>query len=93
MSDEEEGVLLADGFGKALIGIGTQFNTEVAIYDYEKCVQLLMKRDSLSREEAEEHMEFNVTGGYVGPHTPVFLRCRSLKQWYDQNDADYEPHP
>jgi hypothetical protein len=93
MSDEEEGVLLADGFGKALIGIGTQFNTEVAIYDYDKCIRVLMERDGMDVADAEEHMEFNVCGAYVGEHTPIFRRCRGLREWYDQNDADYEPHP
>jgi hypothetical protein len=48
MSEEyEEGVLLADGFGEALIGIGTQFSTEVAIYDYDKCIRILMERDGM----------------------------------------------
>lgn len=72
--DEESPALLAEGFAEAFLGLGTQFNTEVALYDYERCVQILMERDGLSYEEAVEHLEFNVTGAYVGPHTPVFLR-------------------
>ena len=55
------------------MGLGTQFTNDVAIYDYDKCVEILM-RDGTSYEDAVEHMEFNVTGGYVGAHTPVYLR-------------------
>ncbi len=33
-----------------------------------------MTRDGLSYEEAIEHMDFNVTGTYVGDFTPFFLR-------------------
>jgi hypothetical protein len=72
--DEDNEALLADGFESALLGLGTQFSHDVAIYDYERCVQILKSRDGLSDEEAREHMEFNVTGAWVGEHTPVFLR-------------------
>ena len=73
--DQEENVALgADGFEDALIGYGTQFNKDLAIYDYEKCVVVLMKRDGMTDEEAREYMEYNVCGAYIGKNTPVFLR-------------------
>jgi hypothetical protein len=95
MSDEENAPLLAHGFGDALIGFGTQFNTEIAIYDYHKCVEILMKADpELTLGEAEEHMEVNVCGAYVGPNTPIFQRLKGYREWFEVNgDADYEPHP
>ena len=65
--------LLADGFEKALIGIGQQFNLELAVYDYNKCTQILMDRDGMTEEEAIEFMDYNVVGAYVGLHTPVFI--------------------
>jgi hypothetical protein len=65
--------LFADGFEGALIGIGQQFNADVAVYDWDKCVEILMTRDGMTHEEALEHMDFNVTGSWVGKHTPVFL--------------------
>jgi hypothetical protein len=78
MENTETGILLADGFEDALIGLGTQFNKELAVYDYEKCIQILMTRDGMAYEEAMEHMEFNVTGAYVGEQTPVFVRRECL---------------
>ena len=66
--------LLADGFEEALIGFGTQFSHDVAIYDYGACVDILVTRDGMTPDEAQEYLEFNTCGAYVGDHTPVFLR-------------------
>ena len=42
-------------------------------YDYEKCISILIDRDDMTREEAEEYMDFNVLGAYMGEGTPVFI--------------------
>jgi len=63
----------ADGFEDAFIGISRTFNTHTALYDYDKCVGILMKRDKMEWEEAEEYMHYNVLGAYVGESTPTFL--------------------
>ena len=65
--------MLAVGFEEALIGYGNQFNNHVAIYDRDKCIDILMERDGMDIEEAEEYFEYNVQGAYVGEETPVFL--------------------
>ena len=65
--------MLAVGFEEALIGYGNQFNKHVAIYDRDKCIDILMERDGMDIEEAEEFFEYNVQGAYVGEETPVFL--------------------
>ena len=70
-----DGALLADGFSEALIGMGTRFAYDVAVYDYEKCIEIL-ERD-MSREDAEEYFDFNVSGAYVGDNTPVFVTVGS----------------
>ena len=65
--------LLADGFDDALIGIvQVKGRPTVALYDYRICVQVLVERDGVSPEEAEEHMEFNVVDAYMGENTPAF---------------------
>lgn len=84
-----EGAILYDGFEDCLIGFGTQFNYPVAIYDHEKCIEKLTMDFYASCEkasacdcdhdlEAEEYMGFNVTGGWVGHSTPVFLTRKGL---------------
>lgn len=75
-TDDMDDTLYADGFEDALIGIGIQFDKRFAVYDYEKCVEILIDKEKMNREEAEEWMEFNVVGAYVGEHTPIFLLKR-----------------
>ena len=66
-------VIVADGFEDALIGVGQQFNKAMAVYDRQKCIEILMERDKMSDEEAVEYFEYNVTGAWVGDYTPIFL--------------------
>ena len=66
-------VIVADGFEDALIGVGQQFNKAMAVYDRQKCIEILMERDGMSDEEAVEFFEYNVTGAWVGEYTPIFL--------------------
>jgi hypothetical protein len=68
--------LLADGFDDALIGYawGTPSGgCGVAVYDRDKCIAILMSRDGMTYEDAEEFFDFNVEGAYVGPMTPIFV--------------------
>jgi hypothetical protein len=75
IAEIDDGILLADGFEEALIGVSTQFNRgPVALYDWDKCVKILMERDKMNYDEAVEFMDFNVTGSWVGEKTPAFAR-------------------
>jgi len=75
---EEAQALLADGFEDALIGITENHHfRDVAVYDYDDAVDILMVRDGMSEEEAIEFMEYNVVSAYVGESTPVFIRLIS----------------
>lgn len=67
----------ADGFESAIIGVANRFGMEpVVAYDYDKCIEVLVKRDGMTYEEAIEFFEFNVTGAWVGEGTPVFVSTR-----------------
>jgi len=69
----ETEALLADGFEGALIGTMRRFNEgPVALYDYDKCIEILMQRDGMSYEEAVEFFEFNTIGAWMGDGTPAF---------------------
>ena len=48
-------------------------NPEVLISRYDKCVDIFIKRDGMTYEEAVEWMEFNVVGAWVGETTPIFV--------------------
>lgn len=56
--------LTADGFEDAIVGYSVStIRPHVVIYDAEKCIEILMKRDGMSYEEAD-----------VGENTPLFVR-------------------
>lgn len=67
--------LTADGFSSALVGLVEGWfsggRRTVALYDYARCVEIL-EAEGMDRDEAEETMEINVCGAYVGEHTPAF---------------------
>ena len=70
-------VLLADGFEAAFIGVAMRFGwyEPVAVYDYNKCIEILMGDAGvvMSYEEALEHFNFNIIGAWVGEQTPIFI--------------------
>lgn len=74
LRDLDVQVLLADGFEAAFAGLIRIFGrSDVACYDTRKMVNILMFRDGMTADEAEEFLEFNVYGAYVGDLTPAFL--------------------
>lgn len=74
IADVNPEALLADGFEDAILGLADRCSQPMlVVYDREKCVEILVERDGLTREEAEEHMNFNVTDAWVGEMTPLFL--------------------
>jgi hypothetical protein len=70
-------ILVADGLDAAIIGVTEGVSEPVVAYDYDKCVEIFRIRDGMTEEDALEHMSFNVTGAYVGPRTPIFIRFLS----------------
>ena len=67
-----EQALFADGFDEALLGIDAV--DYIAVYDAEKCIDILMKTSDMTREEAEEFFEYNTLGAYMGEYTPRFVK-------------------
>ena len=74
VAEYNEEALLADGLEEAFIGVAERCGQPtLAVYDAEKCVTVLMNRDGMERDEAEEFLEFNTFGAWMGPGTPLFL--------------------
>lgn len=67
--------LLADGLEGALIGYTINTNhPHVAVYSTSRCADVLVSRDGMTHEQAEEFLEFNTYCAYVGPNGPLFVR-------------------
>lgn len=73
LANFDESVILADGFELAFLGCGYSFSGSYAIYHLGNCIEILEQRDGMSYDEAEEFIEFNVIGSFVGDRMPVFL--------------------
>ena len=73
ITGEEVECWVAEGLDDALLGYGDQAGQTVAVYDYEQCLKIFMPRDGMDREEAAEHMSYNVAGAHLPGKTPVFL--------------------
>ena len=77
-------MLKANGFDEAVLGIGRRCGQEdILVYDFEKCVDVLVKRDGMTDEEAIEFLEFNTVGAWVGEQTPLFLYKTTLEEIKD----------
>ena len=68
---EDNECLLADGYESALIGI-TEGGNPVAVYDVDKCIDILVKEDKLSLDDAMDYFHYNTVGAYVGEKTPIW---------------------
>jgi hypothetical protein len=67
--------LLADGLEAAFIGYTLNHHIpHVAVYDIDKCIELLVARDGMTHEEADEFLSFNTLGAFVGENGPIFIR-------------------
>tara|TARA_Y100000310_G_scaffold306160_1_gene347020 strand:- start:92 stop:379 length:288 start_codon:yes stop_codon:yes gene_type:complete len=74
-------LLLMDGFDDAFIGVGHRCGQpDLAIYDTEKILEILMERDGMTSEDAIEHFEFNIAGSWVGEQTPMMVFKQELPQ-------------
>lgn len=69
-----EPILLMDGFDEACIGLSQRINEPMlAVYSYEKMVDLLVERDGMDAEEAMEFIDFNCVGAWIGERTPIIV--------------------
>jgi len=66
--------LKADGFDDAILGVASRCGqNDLIAYDVNKIISILMERDGMDYEEAQEFFEFNIVGAYMGENTPVFI--------------------
>jgi hypothetical protein len=68
-------VLLMDGFDEACIGFSQRINEPMlAVYSYDMMLDLLMDRDGMELDVAEEYIEYNCVGAWIGEQTPIIVR-------------------
>jgi len=82
LSEVNPDALFADGLEEACIGHTEVYQkTEnnsvtkiaLAVYSKQKIIKLLIERDKMTGEEAEEYAEYNIYNAYMGDNTPLFV--------------------
>tara|TARA_R100000808_G_C2141545_1_gene149356 strand:- start:261 stop:506 length:246 start_codon:yes stop_codon:yes gene_type:complete len=68
---EDCGILKADGFDDAIIGIDS-VNYRL-IYSISKVIQILVD-EGMTQEDAWDHFGFNIECAYVGEQTPIWCK-------------------
>ena len=67
-------MLKADGYDEAIIGQGNQgTKSPVLVYDAEKVIDILYKRDGMTVQDALDYFYYNIEGAWVGENTPIFV--------------------
>ena len=81
---------LADGYEDAFVGttISAFSRKQVAIYDYDKCLYILIDKYGMDDETATEWFHFNVLGSWVGDDTPIFINQHKINDLEDYLDEE-----
>ncbi len=67
----DKGLLFADGLDDAIIGICP--DTLRVVYSRTKVIEIFIKDDLMTEEDAIEHAEYNTFNAYVGEYTPIWI--------------------
>jgi hypothetical protein len=64
-----------EGLDKAVVGTALTVDDELPrlAYSVEKIVEILMNRDGMTRDEAQEFFDFNIFNAYMGEYNPSFI--------------------
>jgi len=73
LKEENPDALFLDGFDEAIIGIARRANLAVVAYNESACIDILMKDQGMTEDDAWEYFGFNVQGAWMGEHTPVLI--------------------
>ncbi len=71
--------LAADRLDEALIGLGTQGDRMLRVYDL-AAVRRVLVAQGCAEDEVDEYISFNITSAWVGPGTPVFVERMTIEE-------------
>ena len=69
---KDEYIILADGFEDAFLGVTATKPIKV-VYDYWKCLDLIIKRDNAGFDEAMDWLEEFIEEE-LGQHAPLYIK-------------------
>jgi len=75
LEQTDQTAVLMDGFEHAIIGFSQRINEPLlAVYNHERMIQTLMQRDGMTYQEADEYIEYNCIGAWIGEQTPIIVK-------------------
>lgn len=66
-------MLTWDGYDDAIVGIAHRGDDSFVVYDWYKCLDILVERDGMTRAEAKEWFLYNTAGAAMGGGEPAWL--------------------
>ena len=73
LDEAAPGAIVWDDCDAAIVGLGMRCSSEpVVVYDYDLLVDCFVQ-GGMDHEDAEEWVQFNILGAYVGERTPIVL--------------------
>ena len=84
-------IIVYPEFEEAFLGSLRKFGqtVPVAVYDYEKCLDILVKQ-GMDVIDAYEWLEVNTLGGYLGEGTPVLLNRCTIEEFNEEAELHGE---
>jgi len=74
LAEENPDALWPEGFDEAYLGQARRCGQPtLASFSVPKALRILMDRDGMTFEEADEFFEFNVVGAWMGEGTPIWI--------------------
>lgn len=80
LAQTDHTMVIADGLSDAFIGLVVTADGLVCAYDKNRVINLLMKKNKWSHDEAIEYADFNIFSAYVF-RGPIFLEPVSNTEW------------
>lgn len=78
-----------EDFDPCIVGVARRFNDTVLLYSTQKIIEMLVAQ-GMEPEDADEHFEVNIVGGWLGSGTPIFLQDSTF---YDALVEDLSSSP
>jgi hypothetical protein len=71
-SNHNQEIVTYPEYAPAFMGVIQQFDTFIALYDYELCVRVIKNTEKVNYHQAKEMLDFNVLTESHGQYTPAF---------------------
>ena len=68
-------MIILEGFDSAILGVGESagWDSPCIVYDYQKCLDVLIQKHDWEKEDAIQWMDHNVINAHMGEGNPVFV--------------------